>query len=245
MRVSIAVAGVLSLIAAPAIAGEPLPQQPAAEIDPARFTHAAPLAIPPSPDGVTRVRLGPAVLAAARADLADLRGVDAASRQWPYVRRPEAEREEVALRVELGRGERGRSRYLLALPVAPAAVDVITLRVDRAFFDRPYRLTGDIPGDGAAPIRAVVLASGRLGRVTGGPETLDIAFARTRVTSLTLVVDDGDAAPLPLTAARATLPLAEIRVVAPAGAYTLLAGDADAGLEGELAEDRHDAEGHG
>ncbi|MFT3764276.1 MAG: hypothetical protein QM820_01950 [Minicystis sp.] len=227
MRVAAALA--LALLAAPAAAAEPpLPQQPAAEIDPARFTHAAPLTVPPAPEGVARVRLGPAVLAAARADLADLRVVDGSSRQWPYVLRTEAEREEVPLRVELSRGERGRSRYLLALPVSPAAVDAVTIRVDRAFFDRPYRLTGDVPTAGPEPVRAVPLASGRLTRAAGGPEAIDIAFPRLRVTALTLLVDDGDEAPLPVTSARAGLPLAEIRLVAPAGAYTLLAGDADA-----------------
>lgn len=214
----------LILLAAPA-AAEPLPQQPAAEIDPARFTHAAAVTLPPSPAGVTRLRLGPAVLAAARADLADLRVVDAASRQWPYLLRAEVDREEVPLGVTLARGERGASRYLLSLPVAPAAVDVVTLRVDRAYFDRPFRLTGDLPGSGGAePTRSMPLASGRLSRAAGGPETIDLAFPRRRVTALTLLVEDGDEAPLPVTAARAGLPLAELRVVAPPGAYTLFAG---------------------
>ncbi|APR77247.1 Hypothetical protein A7982_02594 [Minicystis rosea] len=226
MILAAALALLVSLIAAPALAGEPLPQQPAAEIDPTRFTHAAPLTLPASAGGVARVRLGPDVLAAARADLADLRVVDSASRQWPYVLRTSVEREEVALRVDLAR-ERGRSRYTLALPVAPAAVETLTIRVDRAFFDRPYRLLGEASSDGSAdPSRSMTLASGRLSRAAGGPESIDIAFAPARLVSMILVVDDGDDAPLPLTSARATLPLAELRVVAPAGAYTLLAGDA-------------------
>jgi len=215
----------LILLAAPAVA-EPLPQQPAAEIDPARFTHVAAVTIPPSPEGVARVRLGPALLAAARVDLSDVRLVDASSRQWPYVLRTESDREDLALGVELVRGERGRSRYALALPVSPAAVDVVTIRVDRAFFDRPYRLTGDAPpASPTDPVRSLSLATGRLTRAAGGPEAVDIAFPRQRVTALTLLVEDGDEAPLPVTAARAGLPLAELRVVAPAGANTLLAGD--------------------
>ncbi len=43
-----------------------------------------------------------------------------------------------------------------------------------------------------------------------------------------LTVDDGDEAPLPLTAARAASPVADLYLVAPAGEYTLLAGDAAA-----------------
>jgi hypothetical protein len=221
---------ILVLGGSPAFAADPpLPQQPAAEIDPSSFSHAMPFSVPPSPDGVARLRLGPAVLATARADLADLRVIDASSRQWPYVLRPEVDREEFALRVDLQRGERGRSRYLLALPVSPIAVDAVTLRIDRAFFDRAYRLTGERATDTAAdPSRTTLLASGRLTRAAGAPDTIDLAFPRTRVTSLALLVEDGDEAPLPIAAAHASAPLAELRLVAPAGNYTLLAGDPDA-----------------
>jgi hypothetical protein len=202
-------------------AEDPLPQQPAAEIDPAPFASSLPITVPPAPAGVARLSLSPEVLAAARADLADLRVVDAASRQWPYVLRPEVGRAELALRVELQRGERGRSRYLLALPVAPAAVDVVTIAVDRAFFDRPFRLLGDPPGPDVDPR---TLATGRLSRKAGA-EPIAVAFPRARVRSLTLVVDDGDEAPLPISSARAGLPLAELRLLAPPGAYTVLVGD--------------------
>lgn len=212
------------LLALPARAEEALPQQPAAEIDPAPFAFTQPLTVPPAPAGVARLSLGPEVLAAARADLADVRVVDAASRQWPYVLRTEVGRAELGLRVELSRGERGRSRYLLALPVAPAAVDAVALTVDRAYFDRPFRLLGEL----ADPGESTTLATGRLTRKAGA-EPITVAFPRARVRSLALVVDDGDEAPLPLSVARASLPLAELRLLAPPGAYTLLVGDPEAG----------------
>jgi hypothetical protein len=210
---------------APALAEERLPQQPAAEIDPAPFASTQPITVPPAPAGVARLSLGPEVLAAAREDLGDVRVVDAASRQWPYVLRTEVGRAELGLRVDLQRGERGRSRYLLALTVAPAAVDALTLAVDRAYFDRPFRLLGDPGGPEAGELRT--LATGRLTR-KAGQEPIVVAFPRARVRSLALVVDDGDEAPLPLSAARAGLPLAELRLLAPPGAYTLLVGDPSA-----------------
>jgi hypothetical protein len=48
------------------------------------------------------------------------------------------------------------------------------------------------------------------------------------VAALVLTVDDGDEAPLPVAAARAASPVSDLLLVAPEGAYTLLAGDAGA-----------------
>lgn len=225
MRRAALVLGLL-LMAAPA-AAEPLPAQPAAVIDPAPFTHVRSILVPASAEGVTRVKIDAAVMAIARADLADLRVVDAASRQWPYVLRVESGREEVSLRVELLPRDRPYSRHRLVPPVSPSAIDAVTIRVDRPFFDRSYRLVGALPNAiDAPPGRSTILASGRLTRAAGAPEpTVEIAFSRARVTSMDLMVDDGDEAPLPIVSAAAGLPLAELRLVAPPGAYTLMAGD--------------------
>ena len=221
-----ALAMAMLLVAAPARA-EPLPREPAAEIDRAPFSHTRSVTVPPSPEGVARIRIDPESAAVARADLADVRVVDASSRQWPYVLRTEAERGDAPLRVELSDGDRGRSRYRLSPPIAPAAIDGVTLTIDRAFFDRPYRLLGVLP-DSAPERRATLLASGHIERVLGSPATIEIGFSRTRVAAVELLIEDGDEAPLPITSASASQPLAEIRLVAPPGAYTLLVGDPSA-----------------
>jgi hypothetical protein len=213
-------------LSAPALAADPLPREPAAPIDPSTFSHRRTITAPPSAEGVTRIPIDPSVVAVARRDLADLRVIDADARQWPYVLRTEAYREDAKLAIEVTTGERGRSHVRLTPPVAPAWVDGITLTIDRAFFDRPYRLLGDLP-DGAERHHAT-LASGRLSRAVGAAGTIEIGFTGTRVDALDLWIDDGDEAPLPIASAVATQPLAEIRLVAPPGAYTLLVGDASA-----------------
>jgi hypothetical protein len=223
------IALLLALAAPPggAASASPVPPaQPAAEIDASAFSHALRVTVPASPDGVARLALPAAVVAVAQADLADLRVVDEGSRQWPYILREEAAHEDVDLRVEVQRLEPGRSRYALALPVAPVPVDAVTLQIDREFYDRGYRLVGEPPGSGLG--RTETLATGRLARPAGGPASLVIAFPRARVAKLALFVDDGDEAPLPIGAAKAGLPVAELRLVAPAGVYTLLVGNAEA-----------------
>src|SRR5262249_55954652 len=149
-----------------------------------------------------------------------VRVVDGASRQWPFVLIADAGHDTLALRVDPGRAEAGHSRFRLVPPVDPMVLDGVTLRIDRERFDRRYRLLGEMSGG-----RAPVLATGRLVRAPAEPAAIEIAFPRTRVAELALVVDDGDEAPLPLAGAQGRVPVAELRLLAPAGAYTLLAGD--------------------
>jgi hypothetical protein len=222
---------------AEAPAGDPpasstLPAHPAAQLDPSPFSHAARLVARPSAEGVAVLQLSPEVLAVARPDLADVRVVDAAFRQWPYLVADETGHEARDLHVGSPRQEQGRSRYELGLPVGRAALGDLELRVDRAFFDRSFRLMGEIPGG-----RRELLVSGRLTRAAGGPPTAPaeeaiavrtITFPRARVTALSLFIDDGDEAPLAVVAARASFPVVDLRLVAPAGEYSLIVGDAEA-----------------
>jgi hypothetical protein len=211
-------------LASPCRAGDPaFAVLPAAELDAAPFSWAMPLAARPSPEGVTRFLLPPEVLAPSRADLADLRVVDGSSRQWPYLLREDAASPDRPLAVGAPRVEAGRSRYDLGLPVRPLVVDRLTVHVDRAIFDRAYTVTGE-PSPGAT----LLLARGRLVRAAGDPGEIAIPLSRSRVEKLALVVDDGDEAPLPIVAAHARVPLPELVLVAPAGAYTLLTGDPEA-----------------
>jgi hypothetical protein len=223
-RVTLALSAVLWVaVAAPARAEEPaFVLQPAAVLDAAPFAYAISLRALAGAEGVSRVPLGPALIAAAREDLADLRVVDGASRQWPFVLVRDAGQEAIALRVEGPRVAGGSSSWTLVPPVSPAVVSGITLRVDRESFDRGYRLLGSVDGHDAP------LAAGRLTRRGDQPPEITVTLPRRRVAELTLVVDDGDEAPLPLSAARASSPVAELRLVAPAGGYTLLLGDAGA-----------------
>jgi hypothetical protein len=197
--------------------------RPAAVLDPASFSHAGPLRVLASASGVTRVRLSPAVLSAARDDLADVRVVDAASRQWPFVIAPDVGHEPLELHLERDPPERGVSTWHLSPRVSPAVVEGLSLRIDRDAFNRTFRLLGE-PVAGAR----VQLASGRLQRTPPAVADVTVSLSVVRVSAVTLVVDDGDEAPLPIVSAHAEARTAELRLVAPPGEYTLLAGDPDA-----------------
>lgn len=207
-----------------ASADPPFIPKPAAVLDPAAFARSAPLTVVEAPDGAARLRLPRAVLAAAREDLADLRIIDAEKRQWPYVADLEVPLDELPLTLTPGKSQAGRSRFTLAPMDAPATVTEVALRVDRDFFDRAYVLRGD---DGHG--HETALASGRLSSKPPPPGGwLKIPIGAARVRSLVLQVDDGDEAPLPIAEAKARLRSAEVVLAAPAGSYTLLAGDDEA-----------------
>jgi hypothetical protein len=226
-RAALALALSLAALAPPARAGEPaFAVLPAAVIDVAPFSWSMPLMARPSQEGVSHVLLSPEVLAASRPDMADLRVVDASSRQWPYLIREDVATVDRALGIAAPAVEAGRSRYALGLPVGPLVVDRLTVRVDRAIFDRVFQVVGALYASGAGD--GIVLARGRLARAAGAPAEVVIALSRARVDKLALVVEDGDEAPLPLAAARVTVPVPELVLVAPAGAYTLVTGEAEA-----------------
>ena len=186
------------------------------------------VALAPSADGLSRIRLAPADAAAARADLGDLRVIDDQSRQWPYLLDRETRREWVDAGVTPSRKDRG-SLYALALPATPSLADQVSISIDSPFFDRAFRLIGretlerrDARDESS---RDITLATGRLSRRAGDPRPPTIVFSPVRLESLQLVVEDGDDAPLPVTSARIRVPLAELYVVAPAGRYSLLLGN--------------------
>jgi hypothetical protein len=197
--------------------------RPGRAVDRAGFTHARTLEMTPSSDGLARLRLEPEDLAVARTDLADLRIVDTASRQWAYLL--ERERSSTVLELDISWSSAGSrsSEATLTPPVAPVRVDRARLYTDLEFFDRPYTLVGtDHSG------RELTLASGRLRRFLTPSQPVEVAFAPVRITELALRVNDGSDAPLPLLSATARAPLVDVYVPARPGTYTLLVGNPDA-----------------
>jgi hypothetical protein len=168
------------------------------------------------------VRLEPADLVNARADLADVRVIDAEGRQWPYLLERDVVTSTVPLVMASANREGRQARYVLAPSSQPLRMQGIELDVDAGFVDRPFTLTAT---DGDA---ARTLASGRLRRSAGERGPLQIPFADTRAAQLELVVVSGDEAPLAVSAARALAPISELYVPAPPGTYALLVGDAEA-----------------
>jgi len=178
------------------------------------------LQIDPSPDGLSRLRLGPEDLAALRPDLADLRIVDARSLQWPYL----VERGDGAIEIPLAAEASSKDRattYGLSSVVYPMTVNRVAVDTDAAYFDRAFRLYGAGADDKATEI---VLAQGRFARANGDPMPVTIDFPTARIARLALKIEDGDDAPLRLKSIRARVPVPDIFVAAPAGSYTLLLG---------------------
>lgn len=206
---------------APALA---FAMHPGSTVNRSVYTHRRALGIRPPLDGLTRLALTAADAAAARPDFADLRVVDQTGRQWPYLLQPGA----VHLweRVGVGNPKRRRrhSRYDLLLPAAPIVVDQVELDAAVPFFDRGYRLVGRRADDDTE----ITLSQGRLALRAERPRPVVIGFPAARVKSLRLEVDDGDEAPLAFRAARVRTSAPELFLVAPAGQYELLVGNAAA-----------------
>ena len=202
---------------APALA---FAMRPGGALDTRRYSHRQRLAAEPSAEGLVRVDLGLELLAVARPDLADVRIVDRQGNQRAYL----IERQAAVVTRELGldgpHTDDGVSRYDVALPVAPLALDELVLHTAVPYFDRPFDLEAE-PAEGG-PRRAV--AAGRLARRQGDPRPLRIAVGGARVTALELVVPDGDDAPLSFSRAEGRCPVPRLYFAAPAGEYAIVAG---------------------
>ena len=219
--------------AAPPSAGsaaEPSPDlravlRPAAVLDPGAFTHRITLSVRASPEGVSRLRLTPEVLALARADLGDLRVIDGESRQWPYIIKPGAVQQLVDVTFAPPVIERGTSRYTVQLSAWPAQIDELLIRIDRELLDRPYRLVATAAGEGGVER---TIAGGRIIRRVGEAPQASIPVPPVRVSALSLMIEDGDDAPLSLPRARAAFTVPDLLLAAPSGEYALLVGDPSA-----------------
>ncbi len=195
---------------------------PGAELDPRPYSHRRRLEVVPSAEGLARLRLGPADLAVARSDLADLRIVDAEGRQWAYLRQDAAASIPIPVEIEEHRVDTRVSSYTIGIEDGPLSLHRLDLEVKAPYVDRDFRLTAELPGDGER-----VLARGRLVRRVGDPRPVTIAIPPTRVTGLRLEVTDGDDAPLGFGAVEVHTMVPDLYMAAERGEYRLLLGHPD------------------
>jgi hypothetical protein len=194
--------------------------RPGPAVEAGSYSHRMSLRAPTSAEGALRLRLTPEILAAARADLGDVRVVDASGRQWPFLLEEDVARQEVPLAIEGPRREGGKSRFELRPPASPIAVGSIFIDIKADYLDRPYQMVGETAGGRVEP-----LGSGTLARRPGSQGSwIEVAFPKTRAGSFALIVDDGDDAPIDLRGAKALVAVPDLFLAAPEGEYTLLVG---------------------
>jgi hypothetical protein len=198
--------------------------RPGTEIAIWPFGYRRPVAVPQTSEGLLRLPLDAETVGRSRPDLADLRLVDAESRQWPYF----LDRSATPRRLKLGVGApetaEGTTSYALRLPASPLPVEVLLLDGPAPYFDRTFELLATR----AAGAQPRTLARGRLTRRPEDPGEVRIELRGGLVEALELQVFDGDDPPLEWTTAEARVSLPDILFVAPAGQYTLLFGNPEA-----------------
>jgi hypothetical protein len=198
-----------------------------APVDVRLYRHQRLLPVAPSSEGLVRVVLSPADVGVLRGDLGDIRVVDAAGRQWPYLidREPSAD----SVPLELGALERGAlerggaaSSVPLVLPSAPLVPSALVLEASDAYFDREYHVSAQtLEG------KTLELARGRLHReASAAREPIVIELSPARVRSLALEVSDADDSPIRWTSASLRMDVPRLYVLAEPGAYRLLLGNA-------------------
>lgn len=210
-----------------------------ATIDRDRFRYAR--ALPLGGSGLTTLTLDAAVLA--HSSLADLRIVTDDGHQVPYLLERLDEPLSLALpaleRAPSGRDSASRSRYRVRLPYAGLPRSRLVIHTDARVFDRQVAVEA-LPSpeqDARARNGPITIASAAWRNadpeVTAPSFTIDLPSLA--VSEISLVIDEGDNAPLPLRDPTLLLPSYRLRFVRHARTpLTLLYGRAD------LEEPRYD-----
>jgi hypothetical protein len=196
-----------------------------AAVDRSTFSHAAGVTLAEAPEGLTRIELTPAFLAVAGMAMSDVRLLSEDGLQWPYVVARDVRDVVVSVPVTLSedRSRPGWSRYALRVPFAMAPTRM-AVDPEEAFFSRTFALHGSIEGSpsGSEPIILLEMRGERDGE---GRAPVELFLSGQRFTELSLLVEDGDEAPLTLTEVTVHLDVHDLLVTAPAGTYELVVGD--------------------
>jgi hypothetical protein len=202
-----------------------------AALDPARWRFARALATQGG-DDLYVATLVPEDLSRLRPDVGDLRVVDDASRQVPYILEPAAVEAPVALEREPLAGGGRVSRYRLRAPALrggerPALpFHGLTLAVADAFFDRTVRVV--VPGEGKRRQTLASVALRRRPQDEREPAPVRLEWPATFARELELEVEEGDNAPLSLTEVSGLVRVPRLTFPAGAGRYRVLLGNPDA-----------------
>jgi hypothetical protein len=203
-------------------------------LDPAAFRHAR--IITGASDGLVALPLDAHALAHSGGPslrFADLRILDGQSRQLPYL----LERRDEPLAITLAiapvttvsapelkqSGSRSRSVYAVTLPFANLPAGRLVVETTASVFQRTVRIGFERAPDrqrrdASFDVRAA--ETWRRADDLAAPRPLTLPLDAGPDTDLRLVIDEGDNAPLPITAVRLLLPSYRVRFYAPAGTVT-------------------------
>jgi hypothetical protein len=180
-------------------AATPLPAEAGAVLVPGAFRHRRPV---PDGAGLAVLTLDAHVLAHSRA-LADLRLLDGAGRQVPYLLERRDEPLELPLALPRGRAVARGTVYDLRLPLAHLPACRLVLETRAPVFQREVRVAEEAVGGRESVVREALWRHGDPGR-PAAPLVLSLPALEGR--ALVLRVEEGDNAPLALTGARLLLP---------------------------------------
>lgn len=216
---------------APALAFAMHPGRP---VDRRAYEHSQRLTVPSSPEGLIRVVPLPETLAAVDPDRNDLRIVDAENRQWAFIEgAPQVVGVERTLTgTPYEQPEDGyldiaqpATRYEVPLPAAPLFVQYVTITPPAEYVDRDVTLLGVAEWTE----EPYILATGRLVvRPDTRNQALELSVSSARLTSLELIISDGDDAPLRELNVELGYPTTPLYMPAPEGEYEILVGALDA-----------------
>ena len=192
---------------------------PGAPIDPRLYSHRRRIDVQPSPEGLARIEITTRDLAVMRPDMADVRIIDAEARQWAYLRQDRSRTIVIELRQTGHRVEDHESHYSLDIPNPPMTVGHLQIQTEAPYFDRDFRLQATLEGG-----KKRDLTQGRFFRRLGDPRAARVVFSPVRVTSLELIINDGDDAPLTLESVSARIPAPNLYLAAEPGTYEVLMG---------------------
>jgi hypothetical protein len=213
---------------------------PGADLDPTLFQYARPLTASP---GLAVVTLDAPMLAHSRgpaARFADVRVLDEQNRQIPYLVERRDEPQSIALTIEPRdpgslpdiKPRAGRaSMYSVTLPWPGLPQPRLVLETSERVFQRQVRIGTERDPDRQHRDRWF----GQIGAATwqhadrqSAAPPLSIALGQTDASTLLVVVDEGDNAPLPLASVRLLIPTYRLRFYHPhEGALRLMYGRRD------------------
>lgn len=196
-------------------------QRAGAPLDPRGWAQLRELTVGPSPEGLAEWTLDAGDVAAARADLGDVRIVDEKNRQLAFVVDESATEEVTPTLATLAPAGRA-SRFALTLPDGAAPIRALTLDFAEGFVARPARVR-------AGPERdAPVVATTHLDRRAGGAPFRIVLAGSPRLGTVVVEVENGDDPALTAEAPRVEVERRRVLFPAPPGRYRGLLGNPSA-----------------